>query len=71
MTTREGRKLAHRTYAVRGTADNPMSRDEVQAKALDLLAPVLGDERAGRLIDQIWRIEQVDQVRELRPLLEA
>jgi hypothetical protein len=48
-----------------------MSRDEVQAKALDLLAPVLGDERAGRLIDQIWRIEQVDQVRELRPLLEA
>ena len=71
VTTREGRKLAHRTYAVRGTADNPMSRDEVQAKALDLLAPVLGDERAGRLIDQIWRMEQVDQVRELRPLLEA
>ena len=71
VTTRDGRKLAHRTCAVRGTADNPMSRDEVEPKALDLLAPVLGGERARRLIDQIWRIEQVDQLRELRPLLEA
>ena len=71
VTTRDGRKLTHRTYAVRGTGDNPMSRDEVEAKALDLLAPVLGDERARRLIDRIWRIEQVDQLRELRPMLEA
>ena len=35
---RDGRRLSHRTIAVRGTADNPMTRDEVEAKALDLMA---------------------------------
>jgi 2-methylcitrate dehydratase PrpD len=71
VTTQDGRNLGHRTDAVRGTADHSMSRDEVAAKAFELLAPVLSDERARRLIDRIWRIEQIDQLRELRPMLEA
>ena len=71
VTTRDGRTLSHRTRAVRGTADNPMSRDEVETKALDLLAPVLGNMRARDLVKRVWAIERVADVRELRPLLEA
>ena len=42
IVLRDGRRLSHRTIAVRGTADNPMTRDEVEAKALDLMAGPLG-----------------------------
>src|SRR5262249_17266824 len=42
IALRDGRQLTHRTIAVRGTADNPMTRQEVEAKALDLIAGPLG-----------------------------
>ena len=71
ITTHDGRTLTHRTYAVRGTADNPMPRQEVEDKARDLLAPVLGVKRAQALIDAIWNIERLRNVRELRALLRA
>lgn len=71
IETTRGQRLVHRTRAVRGTPDNPMSRAEVAAKAKDLAMPVIGEARAGRLIDVIWDIERVDDVRALRPLLQA
>jgi 2-methylcitrate dehydratase PrpD len=69
ITTRDGRRLRHHTKAVRGTAANPMPREEVAAKARDLLRPVIGARRTARLIDAVWNIEQVGDVRRLRPLL--
>lgn len=69
ITTRDGRRLRHHTKAVRGTAANPMPRVEVAAKARDLLQPVLGNRRAEGLIDAVWRIERLRNVRALRPLL--
>jgi 2-methylcitrate dehydratase PrpD len=66
-----GRRWVHRTRAVRGTPENPMDRQEVEAKARDLLAPVLGVERARTLIGELGRIEQLSSVRSLRPLLQA
>jgi hypothetical protein len=48
-----------------------MTRAEVDAKAFDLIAPILGKQRARSLIDRIWNIEAVADVRELRPLLTA
>jgi 2-methylcitrate dehydratase PrpD len=71
ITTRDGRRLRHHTRAVRGSATNPMTRDDVAAKARGLLAPTLGARRAGRLIDTIWTIENVKDVRQLRRLLSA
>ena len=71
IATRDGQRLRHHTKAVRGTAANPMPRDEVAAKSLDLLAPVLGARRAERLIEAVWRIERMQNLRELRPLLRA
>jgi hypothetical protein len=46
VTLRDGRTLRHYTHAARGSNLNPMTREEENAKALDLVAPVLGRRRA-------------------------
>jgi len=69
IALRDGRALRHHTVAVRGTAENPMTRAEVDAKSYDLLAPVLGKPRARRLCDAVWNLEKLRDVRKLRPLL--
>ena len=69
VTTTDGREVTRHVPHVRGTAKNPMTRDEVDAKVLDLMAPVLGDGRARQLIDAVWDIETVKDVRDLRPLM--
>lgn len=66
VSTVDGREVARHVPHVRGTTNNPMTRDEVGAKALDLMAPVLGQDRAKGLIDHVWDIEAVDDVRKLR-----
>jgi 2-methylcitrate dehydratase PrpD len=71
IETGDGRTLRHRTDVVRGTARNPMDAKEVEAKALDLLAPVLGQGRAAELITKVGSLERVGAVSELRPLLQA
>jgi 2-methylcitrate dehydratase PrpD len=68
---RDGRKLTHHTSAVRGTAENPMSRAEVDEKSYDLMAPVIGQARARKLCNAIRTLEAVRDVRVLRPLLRA
>ena len=69
IATRDGRRLRHHTRAVRGTAANPMPREEVAAKARDLLVPLLGARRSEKLIDAVWNIEHLRDARALRPLL--
>ncbi len=69
VTLGDGLRIAERVEAVRGTPRNPMSRAEVVAKCRDLVAPVLGTDTATRLIDTIFRIEAVTDIRQLRPLL--
>lgn len=67
----DGRKLSHRTRAVLGTPDNPMSEAQVEEKARDLMAPVLGDRQTEGLIAALRDLEVMDDVRQLRPLLQA
>jgi 2-methylcitrate dehydratase PrpD len=69
LALRDGRTLRHHTVAVRGTAENPMTRAEVDAKGYDLLAPVIGKARARRLCDTVWNLDKLRDVRKLRPLL--
>jgi hypothetical protein len=71
ITTRRGERYSYHTKAVRGSATNPMSREEVAAKCRDLFTPVIGLRRAERLIDSVWRIERLADARSLRPLLRA
>jgi 2-methylcitrate dehydratase PrpD len=63
-------RLSERVSAVRGTPHNPMSRAEVSDKARDLMAPILGRETCERLIETVFAIETVSDIRQLRPLLQ-
>lgn len=65
----DGTKLTQRVDAVRGTAQNPMSREEVIAKCKDLIVPVLGDIACASLIEKVFHLEDVKDIRELRTLL--
>jgi 2-methylcitrate dehydratase PrpD len=70
ITLANRRKLRHHTQAVRGTTDNPMTREEVTAKALDLMTPVLGDAGARRVVERIWELERLTSVSTLCALLQ-
>jgi 2-methylcitrate dehydratase PrpD len=66
----DGTRLKQRVDNVRGTASNPMTRDEIVAKARDLIAPILGAVQCASLIDRVLNLDQVKDIRELRPLLQ-
>jgi 2-methylcitrate dehydratase PrpD len=66
----DGSLLTERISAVRGTPRNPMTRAEVIDKARDLAAPVLGRDKSDKLIETVFSIETVTDIRSLRPLLQ-
>jgi 2-methylcitrate dehydratase PrpD len=70
LTLTDGTQLTEHITAVRGTSDNPMTREEVIAKARDLLSPTLGAGKAGALIDKVYALEKVKDIHEFRPLLQ-
>jgi 2-methylcitrate dehydratase PrpD len=70
ITLNDGTVLSDRVTAVRGTADNPMPRDEVITKCRDLIGPVLGAAKAGQLIEAVMGIEAIPDIRVLRGLLQ-
>jgi 2-methylcitrate dehydratase PrpD len=69
VTMIDGRKVDHFTRFPPGTKENPLSTEAVSAKARDLMAPVLGVEKTEKLIEQINRLETVDDINQLRPLM--
>jgi 2-methylcitrate dehydratase PrpD len=70
VTLNDGTMLTERVEAVRGTPENPMTRDEVVAKCRDLTEPSLGKAQAAKLIDTVLNIERARNVRELRTVLQ-
>jgi 2-methylcitrate dehydratase PrpD len=66
----DGRRFSEHVSAVRGTAQNPMTKDEVVSKCRDLIAPVLGAERCDALIRFVLSVETQTDLRALRPLLQ-
>src|SRR6202163_4880999 len=66
----DGTELTQWVRDVRGTVDNPMTREEVVDKARDLIAPVLGAAVTTTLINKLLALETLHDVRELRPALQ-
>ena len=66
----DGTHLTQRVDDVRGTPKNPMTRDEIVAKAHDLIAPILGAAQCANLIETVLNVDRVKNIRELRPLLQ-
>ena len=67
----DGKKLTDHVENVRGTVENPMSREEVIAKARDLVTPVLGAPKSAKLIETVFSLENLKSIRDLRPLIQA
>jgi 2-methylcitrate dehydratase PrpD len=70
LTLTDGTQMSEWVHDVRGTAENPMPRDEVVAKARDLITPVLGTANCSALVDKVLALEGVKDIRDLRPALQ-
>jgi 2-methylcitrate dehydratase PrpD len=70
LTLADGTQLNEWVRDVRGTAENPMTRDEVVAKARDLITPVLGASACSTLINRLLSVDNLRDIRELRPALQ-
>jgi 2-methylcitrate dehydratase PrpD len=66
----DGTVETERHDTVRGTPENPMSSEEVAAKARDLIVPVLGEKQCEALIECVFALDDLQDVRALRPLLQ-
>jgi 2-methylcitrate dehydratase PrpD len=66
----DGMRVSERVGNVRGTAENPMSREDVVAKATDLVEPIIGKAGGQSLVRSVLGLERVKSVIELRPLLQ-
>lgn len=71
VETRDGRRLERRATTFKGRAENPLTTEEVQEKARELIEPVLGTARCRQLMEAVAGIERLSSVRALRPLLKA
>jgi 2-methylcitrate dehydratase PrpD len=66
---RDGRTVTHFMPHAPGTKENPMTTEEVNAKARSLMAPVLGKAATEEIIRRVNALETVKDVRELTPFL--
>ncbi|HEV2521006.1 MAG TPA: MmgE/PrpD family protein [Candidatus Acidoferrales bacterium] len=68
VTLKDGRTVTHFTKFPPGTKENSLSTEGLNVKVRDLMAPVLGADRASALIQRFNALENVRDVRDLRPL---
>ena len=66
-----GRTIQQRVDHASGHAMNPMSDAAVEVKFHTMANPLLGRERAERLLKWVWQLDQVADVAELFPLMEV
>ena len=57
LETHDGRSHAVLQPTRKGDPDAPLSDDELEAKFLELSAPVLGNARARALLEALWRLD--------------
>jgi 2-methylcitrate dehydratase PrpD len=71
VTFADGRTRQRYVGAVRGTVDDPMTDEEVTAKAVDLMEPVLGETTTAQLMDRLWSLETCTDVTTVTNMLTA
>ena len=69
VTLNDGTRLTDRVEHVRGTPENPMTEDEVIAKATDLITPVLGAKACKDLVQAILSLGDISNLRDVVSLL--
>lgn len=69
ITLRSGER--HTTFVghVAGFPSHPMSRDDIEQKALELMLPRLGKKRAQALVERVWNIETLKEAGKLAEMM--
>jgi 2-methylcitrate dehydratase PrpD len=62
IVARDGRRAEHLQPTRKGDPDAPLSDPELEAKYLELAAPVIGEPRARELLARLWRLEREARV---------
>jgi 2-methylcitrate dehydratase PrpD len=68
IETTEGRRLSHYAPTRKGDPDAPLSDTELEAKARELMTPVLGVAATDGLLVTLWRIDERADLSGLVPL---
>jgi 2-methylcitrate dehydratase PrpD len=71
VTLRDGRTRQRFVGAVRGTVDDPMTDEEVTAKAVDLMEPVLGTGATEELMARLWSLHTCTDITQITGMLTA
>jgi 2-methylcitrate dehydratase PrpD len=69
LVLKDGRSLEESVVAHRGDARNPVSQGELAGKFISLASDTLGEERSQQVIDTVYRLDGLGDVRELTRLL--
>ena len=66
----DGRRLTKRVDYPMGHAKNPLKDSQVEEKFSALVEPILGRERARKIIDIVWKLDEAKNVDELMKAME-
>lgn len=69
VKTSDGRTFERRVDAALGRSQNPLSRDELEAKFVTWAAPITGESRAADIITTVRGLDEVSDIRALIELL--
>jgi 2-methylcitrate dehydratase PrpD len=61
----DGRRLTKRVDYPMGHAKNPLKDSQVEEKFNVLVEPMLGSERARKIVDIVWKLDEAKNVDEL------
>ncbi|BCJ91240.1 hypothetical protein IZ6_19750 [Terrihabitans soli] len=67
----DGRVFTRPAEAVRGTPDNPMTKEDVLTKARDLLTPTLGAAGCEAVIDAVWKLDSAANITSLMATVQS
>jgi 2-methylcitrate dehydratase len=70
VTLKNGKQLIREVEFPRGHAGNPMSDAEVEQKFRRLVEPRYGKEKASRMLAACWKLENLDNIKELISLFD-
>ena len=65
VTLQDGRELTKRVDYPLGNALNPVSDKQLEGKFNALVVPALGAERAKKVVDLVWKLDEAANVDEL------
>jgi 2-methylcitrate dehydratase len=65
----DGRRLTKRVDYPLGHAKNPLNDSQVEGKFFALVEPSIGQKRAGRIVDLVWKLDEAKNVDELMKAL--